>query len=134
MAKPLVSDELWTIVEPHIPVKPRRTRNAGRKPVPDRACLAGILFVLKTGIPWEMLPQEMGCGCGMTCWRRLRDWQEAGVWQAIHEALLAELRGADALDFSRALVDSSTVRAVGGAKKQARAPWTAGNPAASTMC
>lgn len=133
MAAPLVSDALWSIVEPHIPVKPRRPRNAGRKPIPDRACLAGILFVLKTGIPWEDLPQEMGCGCGMTCWRRLRDWQAAGVWQAIHEALLAALRGADALDFSRALVDSSTIRAVGGAKKRARAPWIAENPAVSTM-
>lgn len=128
MAKPLVSDELWPTVEPHIPVRPRRPRNSGRKPVPDRACLAGILFVLKTGIPWEMLPQEMGCGCGMTCWRRLRDWQEAGVWQAIHEALLAELRGADALDFSRALVDSSTVRAVGGVKKQAPSIETGTDP------
>lgn len=134
MAQPLISDDLWTILEPHIPVKPRRTRNTGRWPVPDRACLAGILFVLKSGIPWEMLPQEMGCGCGMTCWRRLRDWKQAGVWQTIHEVLLHKLRAADAIDFQRAVVDSSTVRAVGGANRPAPAPWTAENPAVNTMC
>jgi transposase len=115
MAKALVSDELWTIIEPHIPVRPRRKRNPGRKAVPDRACLTGILFVLKTGIPWEMLPQEMGCGCGMTCWRRLRDWQRAGVWQTVHHMLLDTLRAADQIDFTRAAVDSATIRAVGGA-------------------
>jgi transposase len=134
MAQPLVSDELWSIIEPHIPVKPRRTRNPGRKPVPNRACLAGILFVLKSGIPWEMLPQEMGCGSGMTCWRRLRDWKEAGVWQTIHEILLNKLRAADAIDFDRALVDSGTVRAFGGAKAPAPAPWTAENPGPNTTC
>ena len=74
MAKPLLDDALWTIIEPHIPVKPRRLKHPGRKRVPDRACLTGILFVLLTGIQWEMLPKEMGCGCGMTCWRRLAEW------------------------------------------------------------
>ena len=134
MAAPLVSDELWSIIEPHIPDKPRRTRNSGRKPLPDRACLAGILFVLKSGIPWEMLPQEMGCGCGMTCWRRLRDWKTAGAWRKVHEVLLDQLRAADAIDFEHALVDSGTVRAVGGAKRPAPAPWTGENPAPSTTC
>ena len=104
MAAALVSDELWAILEPHIPVKPRRSRNPGRKPLPNRACLAGIL--------WEMLPQEMGSG--MICWQRLRDWKEAGVWQKVHETLLNQLRAADAIDFERALVDSGTVRAIGG--------------------
>ena len=121
MAKPLVSDELWVIIEPHIPLKKRKKRNAGRKPVPARAVLAGIVFVLCSGIPWEMLPQEMGCGCGMTCWRRLRDWQAAGVWETIHRILLDMLRGADQIDFRRAVVDSSTVRAVGGANAPAPA-------------
>jgi len=134
MAKPLVTDELWSIIEPHIPVKLRRTRNPGRKPVPNRACLAGILFVLKSGIPWEMLPQEMGCSCGMTCWRRLDEWQRTGVWQKIHEILLSKLRAADAIDFDRALVDSGTVRALGGAKGPAPAPWTAENPGPNTTC
>ena len=132
MAQPLVTDDLWSIIEPHIPVKPRRTRNPGRRPVPDRACLAGILFVLRSGIPWEMLPQEMGCGSGMTCWRRLRDWKRAGVWQTIHQILLNKLRAADAIDFKRALADSGTVRAFGGAKAPAQAPSIAENPAPST--
>ncbi len=115
MARMLVSDELWAIIEPHLPVRPRRKRNPGRKALPDRACLTGILFVLKTGIPWEDLPQEMGCGCGMTCWRRLRDWQKAGVWETIHRVLLDRLRRLDRIDFSRSVVDSASVRAVGGA-------------------
>ena len=134
MAAALVSDELWAIIEPHIPVKPRRTRHPGRKPLPDRACLAGILFVLKSGIPWEMLPREMGCGSGMTCWRRLRDWKEAGVWQKVHEVLLDKLRAADAIDFQRTLVDSSTIRAIGGAKRPAPARLTVENPAPNTTC
>jgi transposase len=74
MAKTILDDELWSFIEPILPKpKPRRFRYAGRKPVGNREALTGILFVLKTGIPWEYLPQEMGCGCGMTCWRRLRD-------------------------------------------------------------
>ena len=108
MAKPLVSDELWEIVQPLLPApKPRRFRNPGRKRLDDRKALTGILFVLKSGIPWEMLPQEMGCGSGMTCWRRLRDWQQAGVWQQLHETLLSRLHGAECLDWSRACVDSA---------------------------
>jgi len=118
MAKPLVTDELWEMIEPLLPpAKPRRFRYPGRKPLDNRKTLTGILFVLKSGIPWEMLPQEMGCGSGMTCWRRLRDWQKAGVWQKLHEVLLAKLREADRIDWSRAAVDSASVRAVGGGGK-----------------
>ena len=88
MAKPLVSDELWEIVQPLLPApKPRRFRNPGRKRLDDRKALTGILFVLKSGIPWEMLPQEMGCGSGMTCWRRLRVRYERRA--DIHEAFLS---------------------------------------------
>ena len=114
MAKPLVSDELWARVQPLLPPREPPSEKGGRPPLDDRAALTGILFVLKTGIPWEDLPQEMNCGCGMTCWRRMRDWQEAGVWDRLHEALLAELQAADKIDWSRAAVDSSFVRAVGG--------------------
>src|SRR5436190_21520234 len=114
MAKPLVSDELWARIEPLIPKREPPGENGGRPPIDDRAALTGILFVLKTGIPWEYLPQEMNCGCGMTCWRRLRDWQQAGVWDKLHQLMLAELRAADKIDWSRAAVDSSSVRAVGG--------------------
>jgi transposase len=112
MAKPLVSDELWAVVAPLMPA-PRPKKKAGRPRVPDRACLTGIVFVLKTGIQWEYLPQEMGCGSGMTCWRRLRDWQEAGVWWELHRVLLDRLGEADRIDWSRASIDSSTAPAKG---------------------
>ena len=88
--------------------------------------------MLQTGIPWEYLPQEMGCGSGMTCWRRLREWQEAGVWQRLHELLLAKLNEADRIDWSRAAIDSSHVRAFGGAAKPARVPSIARAQARST--
>ena len=120
MAKPILDDDLWNVIEPLLPPpKPRRRRHPGRKPLDNRHVLTGILFVLRTGIPWEMLPQEMGCGSGMTCWRRLRDWQAAGVWQKIHETLLAQLREADQIDWSRAVVDSASVRAVLGGENGA---------------
>lgn len=123
MAKPLLDDQLWTVVEPLLPPpKLRRFRYPGRKPLENRQALTGILFVLRTGIPWEDLPAEMGCGSGMTCWRHLRDWQEAGVWQRLHEVLLAKLREAGLLDWSRAVVDSASVRAVGGGGKNRSQP------------
>ena len=78
--KRLVGDELRRIVEPLLPIEPSKARG-GRPRVPDRAVLEGIVFVLKSGIPWRMLPAELGYGSGVTCWRRLRDWQKAGVWR-----------------------------------------------------
>jgi transposase len=120
MSKPLVSDELWAIVGPLIPPEPPKPKGGGPR-VPDRACLTGIVFVLKTGIQWEELPQEMGCGCGMTCWRRLRDWQAAGVWWDLHRVLLDRLGEAGRIDWSRASIDSSTVPAKG-LKKGGRRP------------
>ncbi len=131
MAKPLVSDELWELIEPLIPKVKRRPDHPGRKRLEDRGVLSGILFVLRTGIPWEYLPQEMGCGSGMTCWRRLRDWQQAGVWEHLHELLLAKLQGAERIDWSRAAIDSSHVRAFGGAPRPARARSTARGEAPS---
>lgn len=99
----------------------------------NRAALTGILFVLKTGIPWEMLPQEMGCGSGMTCWRRLREWQAAGVWEGLHLTLLERLSQADQIDWSRASIDSGSLAAPGGAKKPDRAQPTAANRARSAI-
>jgi transposase len=133
MQAPIVDDELWILIEPLLPPpKPRRTKNPGRFPVPNRAALNGILFVLKTGIRWNHLPTQRGFGSGATCWRRLRDWHEAGVWDRLHELLLAKLRAADQIDFSRAAVDSSSVRAVGAGQKLARTPLIARDPAPST--
>ena len=113
MPKPLVTDELWTVVEPLLPEQPPKPKG-GRPRVNDRAALTGILFVLKTGIPWEMLPQEMGCGSGMTCWRRLKEWHRVGVWERLHRALLDRLGEADRIDWSRASLDSASVAAPGG--------------------
>ena len=113
MPKPLVTDELWTVVEPLLPEQPPKPKG-GRPRVNDRAALTGILFVLKTGIPWEMLPQEMGCGSGMTCWRRLKEWHKAGVWERLHRALLDRLGEAGRIDWSRASLDSASVAAPGG--------------------
>ena len=131
MAKPLVSDELWDMVEPLLPPEPPKP-NGGRPRIPDRACLTGILFVLRTGIPWELLPREMGCGSGMTCWRRLRDWQEAGVWDRLHRVLLDRLGQANQLDWSRALVDASSIRAKKGARERGPIRPIAAKPAPST--
>jgi len=95
MAKPLVSDALWERIQPLLPPpKPRRFRCPGRKPLDYRRVLTGIIFVLKTGIPWEDLPQEMGCGCGMTCLNYLNAWHRAGVWEGLHQILLQELEDA----------------------------------------
>lgn len=129
MAKPLVSDALWAIIHPLLPSpKPRRSRYPGRKPLDDRKALTGILFVLKTGIPWEYLPIEMGCGCGMSCWRRLYAWQQAGVWFALHQVLLEHLDDAGKINWSRAAVDSTFARAFGGVKGSGKNPTDRGRP------
>jgi transposase len=132
-AKPWeISDAVWALIEPLLPKKQRRFRYPGRKPVDDRRVLQGILFVLHTGIGWEHLPQELGFGCGMTAWRRLRDWREAGVWERLHAVLLARLHAAGEIDWSRAVADSSHLQAKKGARKQVQAPSTAAARAAST--
>jgi transposase len=116
MAKPLVPDDLWAAIEPLLPLE-RPKLKGGRPRLPDRAVLTGILFVLKSGLPWEMLPAEMGCGSGMSCWRRLRDWQEAGVWAALHRALLERLQAAGQIDWRRAALDSASIAAKRGVRR-----------------
>jgi transposase len=130
MSKLLVTDELWSLVEPILP-KHEPSPKGGKPRVPDRVCLTGILFVLKTGLPWEDFPQEMGC-CGMTLWNRLDEWRKAGVWEQLHRLLLDKLRGAEGIDFSRVVADSASVRAVHGGKKRDPTPWTAGRRGPST--
>lgn len=117
----IVADALWEKVDPLLPKKERRFRYPGRKRLDDRAALQGILFVLHTGIAWRHLPLELGFGSGSTCYRRLVEWQEAGVWERLHALLLSELRAAGELEWSRAVADSSHVQAKKGAPKQARA-------------
>src|SRR4028118_1415697 len=111
--RPLLDDKLWEQIVPLLPPEKPRPRG-GRPRVPDHAALTGILFVLRSGIPWEMLPREMGCGSGMTCWRRLRDWQQAGVWEKLQRVLLDRLGRRNAIDFRRAALDSASVAAKGG--------------------
>jgi transposase len=123
MSQPLVSDRLWAVIEPLIPPEPPKPKG-GRPRLPDRAALTGILFVLRSGTPWELLPQEMGCGSGMTCWRRLRDWQRAGVWDRLQRMLLDRLGRQNAIDFSRAALDSASVAAKRGARTQGQTPPT----------
>ncbi len=108
MAKAFISDELWSLIAAHLPVHPPSPKG-GRPRIGDRATLTGILFVLRTGIPWGYLPLELGCGSGMTCWRRLHEWTQAGVWQSIHEAILRRLREYDQIAWHRACIDVASV-------------------------
>ena len=130
MAKPLLPDDLWDTIEPLLPVSRPRPKG-GRPPVENRAALTGILFVLRTGIPWELLPAEMGCGSGMSCWRRLRDWQAAGVWAHLHRVLLERLQTADQIDWSRAALDSASLPAKKGGLRPGRTRPTGASRAPS---
>jgi transposase len=125
--KPLVSDALWERLQPLLPSQPpRRFRFPGRKPLDDRMVLTGILFVLKTGIAWDDLPAELGCGCGKTCRQHLQRWHQAGVWLKLHALLLAELNGADQIDWERALIDASFAKAPEGGENTGPNPTDRG--------
>ena len=130
MAKPLLPDDLWEAIGPLLPA-PKPRPKGGRPPIENRAALTGILFVLRSGIPWEMLPAEMGCGSGMSCWRRLRDWHEAGVWARLHRVLLERLQAVDQIDWSRAALDSASVPAKKGGLPRGRTRPTAASRAPS---
>ena len=129
----IVPDGLWERIAPLLPKKERRFRYPGRKRLDDRAALQGILFVLHTGIAWRHLPLELGFGSGSTCYRRLDEWQRAGVWEKLHALLLAELRAAGELEWSRAVADSSHVQAKKGAPRRAAARLIEPDPAPSTI-
>ena len=130
MGKPwVVDDELWKLIEPVLPPWPQKA--PGPKPIPDRLCLQGILFVLHTGLGWEDLPQELGFGSGMTCWRRLERWTTAGVFDQVHQILLAKLNAANRIDWSRAAMDGSHIDAKKGVPGQVRRRSTAASPARS---
>jgi transposase len=132
MARKLLPDDLWAVIEPLLPPPPPPGPRGGRPRLGDRQALTGILFVLRTGLPWEDRPAELGCGCGLSCWRRLRDWQADGTWTRLHAELLARLHAAGKLDWSKCVIDSSSVRAVFGGPPPARTPRTGARRAAST--
>jgi transposase len=132
MARKLLPDDLWDIIAPLLLPPPPPSPKGGRPRLGDRQALTGILFVLRTGLPWEDLPAELGCGCGMSCWRRLRDWQADGTWARIHAELLARLHAAGKLDWSKCVIDSSSVRAVFGGPQPGRTRRIGPKPAPST--
>lgn len=120
----LLPHGVWKEIEPLLP-QPLVSAKGGRPAVSNRACLTGILFILKSGLPWNMLPQEMGCGSGVTCWRRLQAWTQAEVWPELHRRLLRRLGKRGSLRLSRAVIDSASVRAVLGGVTPAPTPRTA---------
>jgi transposase len=130
----LVSDELWSEIEPLLPPKPEPSPKGGRPRVNNRQALAGIVFVLRTGIPWQSLPSEMNCGSGSTCWRRFSEWTGLSVWSKLHTLLLMQLGKAGAVNLERAVIDSASVRAVFGGRIRARARRTGQKLAVSGMC
>ncbi len=121
---------LWKRIEPLIP-QVKRSPKGGRSRISDQQALNGIVYVLRTGVPWADLPMELGYGSGMTCWRRLRDWQAAGVWHRLHQVLLAERRRAQTLDLSRAGLDAASVASPRGAHIPGRTRPIAANSAAN---
>ena len=120
----LVSDELWEQIEPLLPPEPEPSPLGGRPRVTNRQALTGVVFVLRTGIPWQFLPIEMDCGSGSTCWRRFSEWTELAVWSKLHSLLLSQLGKAGAINLERAVIDSASVRAVFGGRTPARIPRT----------
>src|SRR5215212_10037893 len=133
MSAHLLPDDLWNLIQPLLPAEPPKPKG-GRPRVPDRRALTGILFVLKTGCPWQSLPKELGCGNGSTCWRRLRDWQQAGVWERLHRLLLDRLGSRGRIDWTRAALDSATIPAKRGANRPARIRPTGAGRARSITC
>jgi len=132
MSHASLPEELWEEIEPLLPPDEASGHQGGRPRVLNKIVMRGIFFVLCTGIRWEDLPEEIGCS-GMTCWRRLRDWQLLSIWDQLHRVLLAALRKAGMLDLSLAVVDSSTTRAFGGGDETGPTPRTAENPARSSI-
>ena len=132
MAKKLLRDDVWAEMAPLMPADPPRPKG-GRAPVEAREALIGILFVLYTGIPWEGLPYEVAGCSGMTCWRRLRAWQDIGLWDRLHRHMLDRLNLAGEIDGSRASVVSSSVAAKRGEMRPARTRPIAADRAPSAI-
>jgi transposase len=133
MARELVPDALWERVAPLLPVPKKKKSGRGRPRADDRAALEAIVFVLRTGIPWELLPRKQFGLSGMTAWRRLEQWTHAGVFEQLQRDLLSELGQQGLVDFSRASIDSSSVRASKGGPSRARTRRTERRRAASII-
>jgi transposase len=124
MSDSILSDELWQRIEPLLP-KPKKRRNvqyAGRKPADARRVMTGILFALKTGVPWKNLLATSDFPSGHTCRRRLLEWHARGVWRRLWQDILSELQAEGRLSWERAVVDSSNVRAGHGGEKTGKNP------------
>ena len=122
MAQKHISDHLWKRIKPLLPERKSPTKKGGRPPVDDRIVLGLILFVLETGIQWRFItPRQFGCS-RMTVWRRIRDWQDTGVWEQLHVVLLEELQRRGRIRWRRAAVDSSSIRALKGGEKTGKNP------------
>lgn len=129
----LITDELWEQVEPLLPALPKPSPQGGRPPISNRQALTGIVFVLKTGIPWQSLPNEMNCGSGSTCWRRFAAWTRLQVWSKLHSLILSVLGKAGAIHLERAVLDSASVRAVFGGRTPVPTRRIGPKPAANAM-
>jgi transposase len=130
----LVTDQLWKEIEPLLPPLPPPSPKGGRPPVQNREALTGIVFVLRTGIPWQALPTEMGCGSGSTCWRRFAQWTRLAVWSKLHALLLTALGKSGAINLERAVMDSASVRAVFGGHTPGETRPIVPKKAVSAMC
>ena len=130
MAKKRVTKALWKAIASLLP-ESKPSPKGGRPPVPNRASLEGILFVLKSGMPWQMLPTELGYGSGSTCWRRFHAWTQLGVWPELHRRLLRVLGRRGRINMERAVIDSASMRAQKGGRTPARTPRIAARTAAS---
>ena len=134
MATELLPDELWHEIEPLLPPHPPRTSKGGRPPVDDRDALRGILFVNRTGIPWQALPAEAFGVSGSSCWRRFDEWTAAGIWPELHRRLLDRRGKAGGVNLDRVVVDGQSVRAKKGARTPAPTPRTVRKRAANATC
>ena len=129
LADELVPDELWALVAPLLPASPRPPYGGRRRTISDRACLAAIVFMARTSVPWRLLPsRELGCGLPATCWRRLTEWANAGVFDQLHLVVLDRLGEQGRLEWDRAAVDAMNVRAKGGGNHVGANPIDRGKP------
>jgi transposase len=113
----VVTDTLWDRVRPHLPARPAHPKG-GRPWVDDRACLEGILWVLRTGARWRDIPVDLPSPA--TCWRRLQEWAGEGCLDDVQAAVLAELDEAGRLDWDQLVADATFVRGKKGVTRSAR--------------